>query len=140
MFSSVSSHDSSSFFIFEFFRLYPILDRNDFSNKYLMEGGRSASLLLLWAVLSIGAAHCPDDCIRKAGFGDRLDARNTYFYRAKVIRVHVAFFWAHYLKVALRCRIRDHKHDNCSISISVWLSMGRSSRRQIFVPLVWCCY
>ena len=61
---------------------FPIIDRPLFASAF---ASRTVSPLLLQAMLFVGATYCNDDLLRSMGFADRLDARTSFYSRAKDI-------------------------------------------------------
>ena len=68
-----------------FHTFYPVVDRLDFSRRYINKNEKKISYLLAWAVLFIGSGHCPEDVITRAGFSNRYEARQHFFDRTKLL-------------------------------------------------------
>jgi hypothetical protein len=61
---------------------FPVLDRTGFAEQY--QKGQS-SLLLLQTLMFLATTVCDESLITRAGFPDRLHARQTFFKRAKAL-------------------------------------------------------
>jgi hypothetical protein len=68
--------------------LLPVLDLHDFLNIIERASGETGqvNLLLFQAVMFAGTAFVGMQHLRAAGFGERRNARKTYYQKAKVIR------------------------------------------------------
>lgn len=72
--------------------IYPILDKAVFYARYEHVFAGQVYLLLLWAILYVGATHCPMATLATAGFTTRLTAMHTFYRRGEVC---LSFLFCH---------------------------------------------